>query len=163
MLYILMYKAIVQYINVQHSSLHELVNSQSRSFDSLMWWLKQCMSARVSLVHQLLLQFESRGSHPSSTGNPPLHHNQVDRERWIHAIHILWKLSRYPLPFHLYHYLQCLVEMRLCQCGGFHLPVGWAVWWWPLLWRAMAGCHRSSLSWGRHTLRHEYQHPHHSH
>ena len=44
-----------------------------------------------------------------------------------------------------------------------YLPVGWAVWWWLLPWRAMAGSHRSSLSWGWHKLRRGYlQHHHHT-
>ena len=56
---------------------------------------------------------------------------------------------------YLYHRL---VEMTLYHYGGSHLPVGWAVWWWTFLWRAMAGCHRSSLVSGRHTPRHECLH-----
>ena len=58
---------------------------------------------------------------------------------------------------YLYH---CLVEMTLYHYDGSHLPVGWAVWWWPFLWRAMAGCHCSSLVSGRHTPRHECLHHH---
>ena len=58
---------------------------------------------------------------------------------------------------YLYH---CLVEMTLYHYGGSHLPVGWGVWWWPFLWRAMAGCHCSSLVSGRHTPRHECLHHH---
>ena len=44
-------------------------------------------------------------------------------------------------PLRSYH----LVEMRMYVCSGSYLPVGWVAWWWPLLWRATAGCHHSAF------------------
>ena len=125
--------------------------------------IKQCMSAMASLAQRLLLQFESRGNHPSGTGNTLLHHNQGYPGKWICYV-LMHCLVHHPLPSRLQH-CTGIVKMRLYMCDGSHLPVGWAVWWWPLLWRAMGECHRSFLAWGKYTRRHEclYLHQTHQH